>query len=47
LARSGLTAMQSARTYTAVFLGPAPQLLATGFWNANAFALVDNDPTRE
>jgi hypothetical protein len=47
LERSGIAAIESARTYTVVFLGPRPQLLGTGFWNDNAFAIVDNDPTRE
>lgn len=47
LARSGIDAIQSARTYTAIFLGPDPQLIKQGFWSRNAFALVDNDPTRK
>ena len=34
------------RTYTAVFLGPAPLLIKEGWWNTCAFSLVDNDPTR-
>jgi hypothetical protein len=44
---SGLADIASARTYTAVLLGPNPLLLKTGWWNGAAFALIDNDPTRE
>jgi hypothetical protein len=44
---SGLAPLSAARTYTAVFLGPNPLLRRTGWWNTPAFALVDNDPTRE
>jgi hypothetical protein len=47
LERAGIAAVKSARSYTAVFLGPDPRLLKTSFWNDNVFALVDNDPTRE
>jgi hypothetical protein len=35
------------RTYTAIFLGPDPLLIKEGWWNGSAFALVDNDPTRD
>ncbi len=47
LERSGIADLQSGRAYTAIFLGPAPRLIKTGFWNDNAFVIVDNDPTRE
>lgn len=47
LAASGLTTPVAARTYTAIFLGPDPLLIKEGWWNKSAFALVDNDPTRE
>jgi hypothetical protein len=47
LAASGLATPVAARTYTAIFLGPDPLLLKEGWWNKSAFALVDNDPTRE
>jgi len=47
LAASGLSALLAARTYTAVFLGPDPHLIKEGWWNEPAFALIDNDPTRE
>jgi hypothetical protein len=46
LAVSGIKSLEAARTYTAVFLGPAPLLIKKGWWNAPAFSLVDNDPTR-
>jgi hypothetical protein len=44
---SGIPTPVSARSYTAILLGPDPLLLKQGWWNASAFALVDNDPTRE
>ena len=47
LAVSGIQSIEPARTYTAVFLGPAPLLIKKGWWNAPAFSLVDNDPTRK
>ena len=47
LATSGLATPVAARTYTAIFLGPDPLLLKEGWWNESAFALIDNDPTRE
>jgi len=47
LAASALATPSAARTYTAIFLGPDPLLLKEGWWNKSAFALVDNDPTRE
>jgi len=47
MAASGIDAIKPARTYTAVLLGPAPLLAKKGWWNASAFSLVDNDPTRE
>jgi hypothetical protein len=47
LAVSGIESIEAARTYTAVFLGPAALLIKKGWWNAPAFALVDNDPTRK
>ena len=47
LAVSGIESIEPARTYTAVFLGPAPLLIKKGWWNTPAFALVDNDPTRK
>jgi len=47
LASSGIDSMVAERSYTAVFLGPDPQLLKIGWWNKSAFALVDNDPTRK
>jgi len=47
LAASGLATPVAARTYTAIFLGPDPLLIKKGWWNTSAFALVDNDPTRE
>ncbi len=46
LAVAGIDAIVSARTYTAIFLGPDPLLIKKGWWNSSAFALVDNDPTR-
>ena len=46
LAVSGIDAIAPARTYTSVFLGPDPLLIKKGWWNASAFALIDNDPTR-
>lgn len=47
LAVSALPTPVAGRTYTAVFLGPDPLLIKEGWWNASAFSLVDNDPTRE
>jgi hypothetical protein len=47
LTASGLSAILPSRTYTAIFLGPDPLLIKEGWWNKSAFALVDNDPTRE
>jgi len=47
LASSGIDSMVAERSYTAIFLGPDPQLLKIGWWNKSAFALVDNDPTRK
>jgi hypothetical protein len=47
LATSNLATPTAARTYTAIFLGPDPLLIKEGWWNKSAFALVDNDPTRE
>jgi hypothetical protein len=47
LSASGLSELAAARTYTAVLLGPTPHLLGKSWWNPPAFALVDNDPTRE
>jgi hypothetical protein len=47
LAASGIESIEAARTYTAVFLGPAPLLIKKGWWNASAFSLVENDPTRK
>lgn len=44
---SGLEDIVAARAYTAILVGPDPLLLKEGWWNAPAFALVDNDPTRE
>jgi len=44
---SGLTEIRPTRSYTAILLGPDPRLSASGFWNKSAFALVDNDPTRD
>jgi hypothetical protein len=44
---SGIEEILPVRTYTAVLLGPDPLLLKKGWWNPAAFALVDNDPTRE
>ncbi len=44
---SGIDEIVAARTYTAIFLGPDPLLIKKGWWNASAFALVDNDPTRK
>ena len=47
LAASALATPVAARTYTANFLGPDPLLVKEGWWNRSAFALVDNDPTRQ
>jgi hypothetical protein len=47
LEASGLDELAAARNYTAVLLGPDPLLLKKGWWNSSAFALVENDPTRE
>jgi hypothetical protein len=47
LAASRLATPVAARTYAAIFLGPDPLLLKEGWWNKSAFALIDNDPTRE
>jgi hypothetical protein len=47
LEASGLDELAAARNYTAVLLGPDPLLLKKGWWNPSAFALVENDPTRE
>ncbi len=47
LAASGLAMLGSGRSYTAVLLGPKPHLLKKSWWNQPAFALVDNDPTRQ
>jgi hypothetical protein len=47
LQRSAVESLEAARTYTVVFLGPDPRLIKRGFWQHNAFAIVDNDPTRE
>lgn len=44
---SGIEEILPARTYTAVLLGPDPLLRKDGWWNPSAFALVDNDPTRD
>lgn len=44
---AGLSSVSAARTYTAVLLGPRPRLFPEGWWNPPAFALVDNDPTRQ
>lgn len=44
---SGLTEIAASRNYTAILIGPDPLLLKEGWWNRSAFALVDNDPTRE
>jgi hypothetical protein len=44
---SGLAEILEARTYTAILVGPNPLVLKQGWWNAPAFVLVDNDPTRE
>lgn len=46
LSSSGLNGVTFGRTYTAIFLGPNPVIHKRGWWNAPAFALVDNDPTR-
>jgi len=47
LGASGLPGVTANRTYTAIFLGPDPTVKTRDFWNPAAFALVDNDPTRE
>jgi hypothetical protein len=47
LESSGLTKLSAARTYTAVLVGAAPRLFPDDRWNQPAFALVDNDPTRQ
>jgi hypothetical protein len=44
---AGLPGISPGRTYTAVLVGPRPQLLRGGWWNEPALALVDNDPTRQ
>lgn len=46
LSASGLPSIQLGRTYTAIFIGPNPVVQRPGWWNAPAFTLVDNDPTR-
>jgi hypothetical protein len=46
-ARSGIEGLEGLRTYTAILVGPNPLLLKEGWWNPSAFALVDNDPTRD
>jgi hypothetical protein len=46
-ASSGVATLSAARTYTAILLGPDPLLVKKGWWNQTAFALVDNDPTRQ
>lgn len=47
LETAGLETVTAGRTYTAIFVGPDPLVIKEGFWNAPAFTLVDNDPTRE
>lgn len=47
LQSSGVSEISAGRSYTAVLLGPRPRLFQTGFWNQPAFALVENDPTRQ
>lgn len=48
LVAAGLeTSVFQDRTYTAIFLGPNPIVQKQGWWAQPAFALIDNDPTRE
>jgi hypothetical protein len=46
-ASSSVGSLEPLRTYTAIMIGPHPLLTKRGWWNPSAFALIDNDPTRE
>ncbi len=44
---SGIASITTARSYTAVLIGPDPLVIKQGFWHEATFTLVDNDPTRK
>lgn len=44
---SGIDSIATARSYTAILIGPDPLVIKHGWWHEATFTLVDNDPTRK
>ena len=42
--RSGVTTLENGRGYTLIVLGPSYRVDDAGWWNPQAFGLIDNDP---